>query len=107
LKFFGYIHAAIDHANDNNLVGTNRVENQIEADHKTTQSRRKGRTLATNEGKSRQVFEIRINPAYESIGRIPTSFFEISVDAKQIGPRSVGEYDPHPCDYLRLKFRAW
>jgi hypothetical protein len=86
LKFFRYVHAAIDHANDNDLVDTNRVENQIEADHKTTQSRPEGRTLATNEGKSRQVFEIRINPAYERIGRIRTSFFKVLVGCQADRP---------------------
>ena len=52
VEFFVDIHAAVDHANDGDLIGIDGVKNQIETDHETTQPGSKARTLSTDEGKS-------------------------------------------------------
>jgi aspartyl-tRNA synthetase len=68
----------------------------MEADHEAPQTERKIRTFATDEWKSRQVFELGVNPSNECIGSIRAPFFDIVINAKQIGFGSIRDYDSRP-----------
>jgi hypothetical protein len=96
LKFFSNVHAAIDYPNDRDLVHADDVKYQIKSGHDTPQTGIKTRTLAANERKSGQIFEVRINSSNERVGRLRTPLFDVVMDVKQISFGFVGNYDSHP-----------
>ena len=49
MEFFFDIHTAVDHANDCNLTGPDRVKNEVESYHETTEPGSKARTFPANE----------------------------------------------------------
>jgi hypothetical protein len=106
VEFFFDVHAAVDHTNNGDLIELNRVEDQMESYHKTTEPGSKTRTFPANKWKSSQVREIRIDPLNEVVRRIRTSFFEIPIDSKQVQLCFVGKEDDHSRDYLGFIVRA-
>ena len=95
MKFFIHIHATVDHANDGDLIGFDSVKDQMETDHEATQSGSKVRTFASDEWKSSQVFEIRINSPNESVGSIPIALFDVTMDAEQLEVGLIREDNFH------------
>jgi hypothetical protein len=106
VEFFFDIHAAIYHTNNRDLIRFNRVKDQMESYHETTEPGSKARTFPANEWKSSQVLEIRIDSLNEVIRRIRTSYFEIQIDSKQVQPCFVGKKDDHSRNYLSFVVRA-
>jgi hypothetical protein len=106
VEFFFDIHTAVDHTNDSNLIGLDRVEDEVASYHEAAEPRRKARTFPANEWKSSQVFEIRIDSLNEVIRRIRTAFLEIPIDAKQVQLCFVGKKDDHSRNYLSFVVRA-
>jgi hypothetical protein len=106
VEFFFDIHAAVDHANDCNLTGLNRVKDQVESYYEATEPGSEARTFPANEWKSSQVLEIRIDSLNEVIRRTLTSFFEIPIDSKQVQLCFVGKKDDHSRNYLSFLVRA-
>jgi hypothetical protein len=106
VEFFFDIHATVDNANDNNLIGLDRVKDQVESYHKATEPRSKARTFPANERKSGQVLKIRIDSLDEVVRRIRIAFFQIPIDAKQIQLCFVGKKNDHSRNYLRFLVRT-
>jgi len=74
VEFFINIHASIDHANDDNLIDSNDVKDEIQTDDKTPQALRKSRPFSCDEWKAGQIIEIGIDPVNESVGSIRAAF---------------------------------
>jgi hypothetical protein len=106
VEFFFDIHAAVDHANNGNVTGLDRVKDQVESYHEATEPGSKTRTFPANEWKSSQVLEIGIDSLNEVIRRIRTAFFEVPIDAKQVQLCFVGKKDDHSRNYLSFVVRA-
>jgi hypothetical protein len=82
------------------------VENEMKSDDKTAQTGSEMRAFPTDEGKSREIFEILIDPANEIIGGSGTTFIEILKNSQQVRPGFVRKDDPHPARYLTFGERA-
>jgi hypothetical protein len=106
MEFFFDIHTAVDHANDCNLAGLDRVKDEVKSYHEATQPDSKARTFPANEWESSQILEIRVYSANEIIRRVRTSFFEVPIDSKQIQLCFVGKKDDHSRNYLSFVVRA-
>jgi hypothetical protein len=99
LKFFVDIHAAIDHPNDGNVIAIDGVKNEVKSDNKTPQAGSEVGAFPADEGKSREIVEILIDPANEVIGGSRTALVEILKNSKQVRPGFVREDDRHPASY--------
>jgi hypothetical protein len=106
VEFFFDIHTAVDHTNDGNLIGLDRIKDQMETYHKATEPGSKARTFSANEWKSGQVLEICIDSLNEVISRIRTAFFEIPIDAKQVQLCFIRKKNDHSRNYLSFVVRA-
>jgi hypothetical protein len=64
-------------ANDGDPVRADSPEDQMQADHETAETGSKAGTIASDERKSSQVLEIRIDPANKSDGSMRIAMLEL------------------------------